>query len=150
PVYVAFTGMEVIYGFEDYFSVASDKFKYDPFEITLAESESISFRRIREKFQEFFDSLNENIIVKCDNTQSTEKVINIITFSKQVLFCLDTIESSLDRFFDNKIQEQILVRGFYFVSYKNSDICFDFMRMQSLNKAKKSMDQRVYFLDNLF
>ncbi|KFJ43497.1 hypothetical protein IBE48_09335 [Francisella philomiragia] len=150
PVYVTFTGMEVIYGFEDYFSVASDKFKYDPFGITLAENESISFRRIREKFQEFFDSLNENIIIKCDNTQSTEKVINIITFSKQVLFCLDTIEYSLDRFFDNKIQEQILVRGFYFVSYKNSDTCFDFMRMQSLNKVKKSMDQRVYFLDNLF
>lgn len=150
PVYITFSGIDVVSGFEDYISVASNKTKYNPLGVTFSSGDSINFMKIREKFQKFFEALNDNIITKCDNTLSVDKILNIVTFSKQVILALDSLENSLERLFDNKIQGKVNIRGLYFINYKNSETSFDFMRMQSFPKSRKSIDQRIYFLDNLF
>lgn len=150
PIYITFSGIEIISGFDEYMSVASNKVKYNPLGITLSASKPANFMKIKEKFQKFFAALNDNIIVKCDSTLSAEKVLKIITFTKQVILSLESIEPSLDRLFDNKIQNTTVVRGLYFISYKNSDSCFDLMRMQKFDKSGSFTDQRIYFLDNFF
>ena len=149
PVYITLTGMEVISGFNDYFSLASDKIRNNPFGITLSSNKAINFTRLSDKFRDFLEELNTNIITKCDNTLSSTKVLNVITFTKQILACLDAIEPSIERLLDNKTHKSISMRGIYFASYKNTDFCFDFMRKSTIQN-KLSSDQRVYFLDNLF
>ena len=149
PVYITLTGMEVISGFNDYFSLVSEKIRNNPFGVTLPINKMTNFTRFKDQFKAFLEELNNNIIIKCDSTLSSEKILNVITFTKQVLACLDAIEPIIERLLDNKTHKQACIRGVYFTSYKNTNFSFDFMR-KSIIQNQAVSDQKIYFLDNLF
>lgn len=149
PVYVVFSGLEVVKGFGDYFQTFSDRQRQEPLGLTFSSAKEVSVNKIYDSFKLCFEKMNNSLMTRCDATLPSDKVLDIISCSKQIMLCIKSLEPILNRFVESKIHEKALVRGIYFISYNNLDKSYDFMREKIVVNHNK-YEQRVFFLQNLF
>ncbi len=121
PVYVMFTKMDRITGFNSFFTSMSDEDRKQPWGITFEELGANKARQILEQFPSHYDDLvqrmNGQVRNRLHDESSPGKRNLIFEFPRQMHVLQASIAGFLGNIFSpNQFEEPFILRGVYFVS----------------------------------